>query len=159
MDEDHSLRLAMRRLASDADAARIARRSRTRATGSGSIRSRRMVEDYERARRSRGATPRPHPALPAHLVNDGERSAASAAGRWRCESAASGINFDDTTEWETVRGRRPAHDQQRCSPISTSIPASSRSSTTSSSSNVSRYDTTMVSEGDEIEIVNFVGGG
>ena len=57
LDEDHSLRLAMRRLATDAGAARAARRARPATTGSASIRSTAMLDDYDRVIARALATP------------------------------------------------------------------------------------------------------
>ena len=71
LDEDHSLRLAMRRLASDP-----ALRASLGAAGQRywlrdhSIA--RMAEDYERILNQAAALPVPHSALPPHLVNDGD---------------------------------------------------------------------------------------
>jgi glycosyltransferase involved in cell wall biosynthesis len=72
LDEDHSLRLAMRRLASDpalraslgAAGQRYWQREHSIA---------RMAEDYERILNQAAALPVPHASLPAHLVNDGDR--------------------------------------------------------------------------------------
>jgi glycosyltransferase involved in cell wall biosynthesis len=71
LDEDHSLRLAMRRLATDAE---------LRATLGASARAYwdcehsmpRMLEDYRRLIGEAAAAPTPRPALPAHLVDDGD---------------------------------------------------------------------------------------
>ena len=70
LDEDHSLRLAMRRLATD---------PRLRASlGAAGQRywerehsMPRMVEDYERVMAEAAALPAPRVTLPRHLVNDG----------------------------------------------------------------------------------------
>ncbi|MFL6279060.1 MAG: glycosyltransferase [Vicinamibacterales bacterium] len=71
MDEDHSLRLAMRRLATDA-----ALRASLGAAGQRywelEHSMARMVEDYERALADAAARPAPRVALPAHLVTNGE---------------------------------------------------------------------------------------
>lgn len=72
LDEDHSLRLAMRRLATD---------PRLRASlGAAGQRywerehsMPRMVEDYERVMVEAAALPAPQVTLPAHLFNDGQR--------------------------------------------------------------------------------------
>ena len=73
LDEDHSLRLAMRRLASDA---------RLRATLAANGRAyweqehaiERMVEDYERVLAVAVTRPAPAVVLPPHLVNRGDRA-------------------------------------------------------------------------------------
>ncbi len=72
LDEDHSLRLAMRRLATDT--------SLRRSLGNAGQRywerehsMPRMLEDYERVIAEAAATPAPLVTLPAHLVNDGDR--------------------------------------------------------------------------------------
>jgi len=71
MDEDHSLRLAMRRLASDPEL-------RTRLGAAGRVYWRQehaaecMIDDYRLALAAAAASPVPRPALPAHLVNDGD---------------------------------------------------------------------------------------
>ncbi len=71
LDEDHSLRLAMRRLATDA-----ALRERL---GKAALEywqrehsMPRMLDDYRRAIARAAATPRPEVTLPAHLVTDGD---------------------------------------------------------------------------------------
>jgi hypothetical protein len=72
LDEDHSLRLAMRRLATDpALSASLGAAGRRYWEREHSMP--RMVEDYERVITEAAATPAPHVALPAHLVNDGDR--------------------------------------------------------------------------------------
>jgi len=71
LDEDHSLRLALRRLLADGD---------LRAKLGGAARSywarehsmTRMVADYERVLALAVKVPIPRPTLPAHLVNSGE---------------------------------------------------------------------------------------
>jgi glycosyltransferase involved in cell wall biosynthesis len=71
LDEDHSLRLAMRRLAADADLrTSLARAGRAHWDREHSIG--RMVEDYRRLLPLAAAAPAPSPALPAHLVYDGD---------------------------------------------------------------------------------------
>jgi hypothetical protein len=71
LDEDHSLRLAMRRLASDA-----ALRARVGAAGlrywDREHSMPRMIEDYRRIIAAAAAHPAPAVALPAHLVNSGD---------------------------------------------------------------------------------------
>jgi len=72
LDEDHSLRLAMRRLATD---------GQLRSSLGASARSYwdqehslpRMLEDYRRVISEAAAAPPPKPQLPAHLVNDGDQ--------------------------------------------------------------------------------------
>jgi glycosyltransferase involved in cell wall biosynthesis len=72
LDEDHSLRLAMRRLATD---------GQLRSSLGASARSYwdrehslpRMLEDYRRVISEAAAVPPPKPQLPAHLVNDGDQ--------------------------------------------------------------------------------------
>jgi glycosyltransferase involved in cell wall biosynthesis len=69
LDEDHSLRIAMRRLAADRslrDALGAAAREYWTARHSPAI----MVEDYRRVLRLAADAPVPEPALPAHLRND-----------------------------------------------------------------------------------------
>src|SRR3954469_8213906 len=72
LDEDHSLRLAMRRLATD--------RSLRNSLGEAGQRywerehsMPRMVDDYERVLAEAAAVPVPKVSLPPHLVNDGDR--------------------------------------------------------------------------------------
>ncbi len=72
LDEDHSLRLAMRRLATD-PALRAALGDAGRRYWEREHSMPRMVDDYERAIAEAAATPAPNPALPSHLVNDGDR--------------------------------------------------------------------------------------
>jgi glycosyltransferase involved in cell wall biosynthesis len=71
MDEDHSLRLAMRRLASDPDL-----RARLGAAGRAYWQQEhapeRMIDDYRLALDRAAASPVPRPTLPAHLVNNGD---------------------------------------------------------------------------------------
>ncbi len=71
MDEDHSLRLAMRRLASDPEL-----RARLGAAGRAYWQQEhapeRMIEDYRLLLAAAAASPVPRPMLPAHLVNDGD---------------------------------------------------------------------------------------
>jgi glycosyltransferase involved in cell wall biosynthesis len=71
MDEDHSLRLAMRRLASDADL-----RARLGAAGRAYWQREhsqaRMIDDYRVLLAAAAASPVPHPPLPRHLLNDGD---------------------------------------------------------------------------------------
>ena len=72
LDEGHSLRLAMRRLATD---------GQLRSSLGASARSYwdrehslpRMLEDYRRVISEAAAAPPPKPELPAHLVNDGDQ--------------------------------------------------------------------------------------
>ena len=72
MDEDHSLRIAMRRLASDA-----ALRATLGAAGQRywdrehSLDG--MIDDYRRVLAAAAARPAPRIALPRHLVTDGDR--------------------------------------------------------------------------------------
>jgi glycosyltransferase involved in cell wall biosynthesis len=71
LDEDHSLRLAMRRLATDPEL-----RSSLGAAGQRYWQREhampRMVEDYERVLAQAAALPVPRVALPSHLVNNGD---------------------------------------------------------------------------------------
>jgi hypothetical protein len=71
MDEDHSLRLAMRRLASDPDL-----RASLGAAGRAYWRQEHapecMIDDYRLLLDAAAASPVPRPTLPAHLVNDGD---------------------------------------------------------------------------------------
>ena len=72
LDEDHSLRLAMRRLAADA-----ALRAELGAAGQRYWENEhsmpRMVEDYRRVLATAAARPVPDVSLPAHLVTNGDR--------------------------------------------------------------------------------------
>jgi glycosyltransferase involved in cell wall biosynthesis len=72
LDEDHSLRLAMRRLATDpelrASLGEVGRRYWHREHSMP-----RMVEDYERVLAEAAAAAAPHVELPSHLVTGGER--------------------------------------------------------------------------------------
>jgi glycosyltransferase involved in cell wall biosynthesis len=72
LDEDHSLRLAMRRLATDA-ALRASLGAAAQRYWDAEHSMARMVEDYERALAEAAALPAPKVELPAHLVNDGDR--------------------------------------------------------------------------------------
>jgi glycosyltransferase involved in cell wall biosynthesis len=72
LDEDHSLRLAMRRLASD-PALRTALGGAGQRYWQREHSIARMVEDYERILIQAASLPVPHCALPAHLVDDGDR--------------------------------------------------------------------------------------
>jgi hypothetical protein len=71
MDEDHSLRLAMRRLASDPEL-----RARVGTAGRAYWQQEHapecMTADYRLALDAAAASPIPRPTLPAHLVNDGD---------------------------------------------------------------------------------------
>jgi glycosyltransferase involved in cell wall biosynthesis len=70
LDEDHSLRLAMRRLASDAELrARLGADGRRYWQREHSVDA--MLADYRRVLPVAAARPAPRPALPPHLVNDG----------------------------------------------------------------------------------------
>jgi len=72
LDEDHSLRLAMRRLATDPELrASLGQAGRRYWEREHSLP--RMVEDYERVIAEAATTPAPRVRLPAHLVNDGDR--------------------------------------------------------------------------------------
>jgi len=72
MDEDHSLRLAMRRLAADAGL-RTALGSAGRRYWEREHSITRMLGDYRRAIASAAARPAPTVVLPSHLVSDGDR--------------------------------------------------------------------------------------
>jgi glycosyltransferase involved in cell wall biosynthesis len=72
LDEDHSLRLAMRRLASDEGLrAQLGRAAREWWQREHSLEV--MVEDYERVLRDAAARGAPDVALPAHMRNPGDR--------------------------------------------------------------------------------------
>jgi glycosyltransferase involved in cell wall biosynthesis len=71
LDEDHSLRLAMRRLAVDAEL-RASLGSAGQRHWAREHSMTRMIEDYERIISEASALPVPEIALPAHLVNDGD---------------------------------------------------------------------------------------
>ena len=71
MDEDHSLRLAMRRLASDAELRR-ALGAAGREYWQREHSPERMVADYLEILPRAAAKPNPRPVLPSHLVNDGD---------------------------------------------------------------------------------------
>ena len=79
MDEAHSLRLAMRRLAAD-PALRAALGSAGRAYWRREHSRARMLEDYRAALAAAAALPVPDPALPRHLVNDGDGRLATLLG-------------------------------------------------------------------------------
>jgi glycosyltransferase involved in cell wall biosynthesis len=72
LDEDHSLRLAMRRLATD-PALRASLGAAGRRYWEREHSMPRMVEDYERVLAEAAAAPAPRVALPSHLVTHGER--------------------------------------------------------------------------------------
>jgi hypothetical protein len=70
LDEDHSLRLAMRRLATDASLrASLGAAARAYWTANHSIEA--MTMDYRRVIAQAAARAEPHPSLPPHLINDG----------------------------------------------------------------------------------------
>lgn len=71
MDEAHSLRLAMRRLASDADL-RANLGAAGRAYWAREHSPERMIEEYRLALAAARRRPVPRPMLPRHLVNDGD---------------------------------------------------------------------------------------
>lgn len=72
LDEDHSLRLAMRRLAADEELrAQLGRAGQDRWTREHSIEV--MTDDYERVMADAAARPDPQVALPAHMRDDGHR--------------------------------------------------------------------------------------
>jgi hypothetical protein len=73
LDEDHSLRIALRRLARDAEL-RAALGRAAAAWWSRNHAPERMVDDYRRLIPLAAARPAPRPALPAHLVDDGDRT-------------------------------------------------------------------------------------
>ncbi len=73
LDEDHSLRLAMRRLASDA-ALRDALGRAARAWWAREHSLEAMVEDYERVLCDAAARPVPDVNLPSHMRNPGDRT-------------------------------------------------------------------------------------
>ncbi len=72
LDEDHSLRLAMRRLATDPEL-RASLGDAGRRYWEREHSMPRMVEDYERVLAKAAATPAPHVELPSHLGTGGER--------------------------------------------------------------------------------------
>jgi glycosyltransferase involved in cell wall biosynthesis len=72
LDEDHSLRLAMRRLASD-PALRASLGTAGQRYWEQQHSMPRMLEDYERILAEAAALPATQVALPAHLVTDGDR--------------------------------------------------------------------------------------
>ncbi len=72
LDEDHSLRLAMRRLATDPEL-RASLGASARGYWDREHSMPRMVEDYRRIIAEAAAVPAPAPHLPAHLINDGDR--------------------------------------------------------------------------------------
>jgi glycosyltransferase involved in cell wall biosynthesis len=72
LDEDHSLRLAMRRLAADADLReRLGRAAREYWTLEHSMDA--MADDYERIMRDAASRPDPVAGLPAHMREPGDR--------------------------------------------------------------------------------------
>ncbi len=71
LDEDHSLRLAMRRLATDA-ALRASLGAAAQRYWDAGHSMPRMVDDYERALAEAAALPAPTVILPEHLVSNGE---------------------------------------------------------------------------------------
>ncbi len=72
LDEDHSLRLAMRRLAADADLReRLGRAAREYWTREHSVDA--MADDYERVMRDAASRPDPVAGLPAHMRDPGDR--------------------------------------------------------------------------------------
>jgi hypothetical protein len=72
LDEDHSLRLAMRRLATD-DALRAELGAAARAWWTREHSVEAMVEDYERVIRDSAARPEPLHDLPRHMRQPGDR--------------------------------------------------------------------------------------
>ncbi|MDQ3346386.1 MAG: glycosyltransferase [Acidobacteriota bacterium] len=79
MDEAHSLRLAMRRLAAD-PALRASLGSAGRTYWEREHSPARMLDDYRAALAAAAALPVPEPALPRHLVNDGDDRLATLLG-------------------------------------------------------------------------------
>jgi glycosyltransferase involved in cell wall biosynthesis len=73
LDEDHSLRLAMRRLASD-PALRAELGGAARAWWAREHSIERMAEDYERVLRDAASRPTPTAELPAHMRDPGDRA-------------------------------------------------------------------------------------
>ena len=71
LDEDHSLRLAMRRLATDEDL-RASLGAHARAYWNREHSMPLMLEDYRRAIADAATLPAPGPRMPAHLVNSGD---------------------------------------------------------------------------------------
>ena len=71
VDEDHSLRLAMRRLANDGELRASLGRAATEYWEREHA-TERMIEDYRRIIPLAMTKPVPRPMLPAHLVNDGD---------------------------------------------------------------------------------------
>jgi glycosyltransferase involved in cell wall biosynthesis len=72
LDEDHSLRLAMRRLAADADLrARLGRAGQAWWAREHSVEV--MADDYERVMKDAAARPDPQVTLPAHMRDAGDR--------------------------------------------------------------------------------------
>jgi hypothetical protein len=85
LDEDHSLRLAMRRLAADAalrDA--LGRAGQQYWQREHTIEA--MVEDYERAIALAASLPDPDVTLPAHLRDDGDRTLRAVLGGFGVET-------------------------------------------------------------------------
>jgi hypothetical protein len=73
LDEDHSLRLAIRRLAADPELrAQLGRAAQTWWRREHSLEV--MVEDYERVMKEAAARPDPLVRLPAHMRNPGDRT-------------------------------------------------------------------------------------
>lgn len=73
LDEAHSLRLALRRLAADASLRRALGHA-GRAWWAAEHSVARMLDDYARILPQAAAAPVPHPDLPEHLVTDGDRT-------------------------------------------------------------------------------------
>jgi glycosyltransferase involved in cell wall biosynthesis len=85
LDEDHSLRLAMRRLAADGDLrAQLGRAGQDWWTRAHSIAV--MADDYERVMTAAAARPNPDVALPPHMRDDGDRTLDALLVRFGLES-------------------------------------------------------------------------
>jgi glycosyltransferase involved in cell wall biosynthesis len=85
MDEDHSLRLAMRRLAADAGL-RATLGAAGRAWWQVEHSPAGMLEDYRAILAAAAAAPVPRPAVPGHLLNDGDSVLRELLGAFDLES-------------------------------------------------------------------------
>ena len=156
LDEDHSLGLAMRRLATQP-----ALRERLGHAATEYWRREHapehMVEDYLALIDRALHRTIPQPALPAHLLADG--------GRLLDEIACSVRR--PTAPEEIVKIRLNGDPFEIASPLSISallahLNIDPRRVAVEHNLDIikrARYDTTIINEGDEVEIVNFVGGG
>ena len=162
LDEDHSLRLAMRRLAADAalrDA--LGRAARDWWARDHSVEA--MADDYERVMREAAGAARPGRRAARAHARRGRPQAGDADDPFRQRSARAPKSLAEARDHHAqrrslhARGRRDDHRSPRAA---RHRPARRRRrAATSSWSNATATAPRRSPTGDQIEIVNFVGGG